>query len=71
MLENVFDFQKTSMFLSDTSEDIDAHFRNIASKKTSKFFEVDAPSEGSFALFLGFSLRSDKYRLARELTAFN
>ena len=38
MLEKILDFQKTSMFLTDTSEDIDAHFRYIASKKTSHVF---------------------------------
>ena len=38
MLEKVLDFQKTSMFLTDISEDIDAHFRYITSKKKSIFF---------------------------------
>ena len=33
MLEKALDFQKASMFLTNTSEDIDAHFRYIASKK--------------------------------------
>ena len=50
MLEKLLDFQKTSMFLTDTSEDIDAHFRYIALKK-SMFFEVDTPtmSTGQFS----------------------
>ena len=46
MLEKVLDFQNTSMFLTDTSEDIDAHFRYIVSKKkTSMFFEMDTPTD--------------------------
>ena len=47
MLEKVLDFQKTSMSLTDTSEDIDAHFRYIASKKTSMFFSKWTPLEYS------------------------
>ena len=43
MLEKVLDLKK-SMFLTDTSEDIDANLRYIASKKTSMFFEVDTPT---------------------------
>ena len=43
MLEKVLYFQKTSMFLTDASEDIDALFRYIASKKYRGFFEVDTP----------------------------
>ena len=35
--------KKTSMFLTDTSEDIDAYFRYIASKKNLRFFEADTP----------------------------
>ena len=31
------------MFLTDTSEDIDAHFRYIASRKTSMFFSKWTP----------------------------
>ena len=38
MLEKVLDFQKALMFLTDTSEDIDAHFQYIALKKKSMFF---------------------------------
>ena len=45
MLEKVLDVQKTSMFLNDTSEDIDAYFQYISSKKTSIFvFEVVTPT---------------------------
>ena len=45
MLEKVLGFQKTSMFLTDTSEDVDAYFRYIASKKKSMFFfEVYTPT---------------------------
>ena len=36
-------FLKKSMFLTDTSEDIDAHFRYIASKKKSTFFRSGHP----------------------------
>ena len=45
MLEKVLDFQKTktSMFLTDTSEDIDAHFWYIASKKKIYFFRSGHP----------------------------
>ena len=44
MLEKVLDLKKKSMFLTDTSEDIDAHFRYIASKKKiDVFLEVDTP----------------------------
>ena len=32
------------MFLTDTSEDIDAYFRYIAPKKNMFFFEVDTPT---------------------------
>ena len=42
MLEKTVDFQKL-MFLTNTSEDIDAQFRYIALKKTSIFFEVVTP----------------------------
>lgn len=38
MLEKVLDFEKTSMFLTDVSENIDAQPRCIASKKTSMYF---------------------------------
>lgn len=38
MLEKVLDFEKTSMFLSDVSKNIDAKPRCIASKKTSMYF---------------------------------
>ena len=44
MLEKVLDFkEKTSMFLTDTSEDIDAYLRYIASKKTSMIFGSGHP----------------------------
>jgi len=33
MLEKVLDLKKTLIFLTDTSEDIDAYFRYITSKK--------------------------------------
>ena len=38
MLEKVLDLKKKSMFLTDTLEDIDAHFRYIASKKKNPCF---------------------------------
>ena len=45
MLEKVLDVQKTSIFLTDASEDIDAHFRYIASKQIiDVFFKVDTPT---------------------------
>ena len=43
MLEKVLIFKKTSMFLTDTSEDIDAHFRYIALKKNIDFFRSGHP----------------------------
>ena len=44
MLEKVLDLKK-SMFLTDTSEDMDAYFRYINRKKKKHryFFEVDTP----------------------------
>ena len=43
ILEKVLDFQKTSMFLTDTSEDIDAHFRYMGSKKHRCIFRSGHP----------------------------
>jgi hypothetical protein len=43
MLEKVLDFKNTLMFLTDTSDDIDAHFRYSASKKHRCFFRSGHP----------------------------
>ena len=40
MLEKVLDLRKKSMFLTDTSEDIGAYVRYIASRKTSMFLTI-------------------------------
>ena len=80
MLEKVLNYQKTSMFLTDTSEDMDAYFQYIASKKIdvfSKWKPLDDSNPQNFSLpnsakeVFPSKIREEKYDLQMKNILFH